>query len=88
MQAHDCQAVSFTFNEPTVFYEFMYDIAARAREAGMRALFPTNGGMNRKPMLALLEVMDAVTVDLKGFTEEFYSRVSFSSLEPGTTMVG
>jgi pyruvate formate lyase activating enzyme len=81
-QAHDCQAVSFTYNEPTVFYEFMVDIAARAKETGMRALFHTNGGMNREPMLALLEVMDAVTVDVKGFTEEFYSRVSSSSLEP------
>jgi pyruvate formate lyase activating enzyme len=81
-QENDCQAVSFTYNEPTVFYEFMYDIATCAKEEGLRALFHTNGGMNREPMLALLEVMDAVTVDLKGFTEEFYSRVSSSSLEP------
>jgi pyruvate formate lyase activating enzyme len=81
-QANGCQAVSFTYNEPTVFYEYMHDIAARAREAGMGALFHTNGGMNREPMLALLEVMDAVTVDLKGFTDEFYRRVSSSSLAP------
>lgn len=81
-QANDCRAVSFTYNEPTVFYEFMYDIAACAKEAGMYALFHTNGGMSREPMLALLDVMDAVTVDLKGFTEEFYSRVCSSSLQP------
>jgi pyruvate-formate lyase-activating enzyme len=42
----------------------------------------TDGGMNREPMLALLEVMDAVTVDLKGFAKEFYERVSSSSLVP------
>jgi pyruvate formate lyase activating enzyme len=81
-QEAGCDAVSFTYNEPTVFYEFMYDIAARAKEAGLWALFHTNGSMNREPMLALLEVMDAVTVDLKAFTEEFYHRVSSSSLEP------
>ena len=81
-QEAGCDAVSFTYNEPTVFYEFMYDIAARAKEAGLWALFHTNGSMNREPMLALLEVMDAVTVDLKAFTEEFYRRVSSSSLEP------
>jgi pyruvate formate lyase activating enzyme len=81
-QEAGCQAVSFTYNEPTVFYEFMYDIAARAREVGLRALFHTNGSMNREPMLALLEVMNAVTVDLKAFTETFYERVSSSRLEP------
>jgi pyruvate formate lyase activating enzyme len=78
----NCRAVSFTYNEPTVFYEFMYDIAARAKEAGLWALCHTNGGMNREPMLALLKLMDGVTVDLKGFTEEFYQRVSESRLAP------
>jgi pyruvate formate lyase activating enzyme len=81
-QEAGCKAVSFTYNEPTVFYEFMYDIAARAKEAGLWALFHTNGGMNQEPMLALLQLMDAVTVDLKGFTEEFYERVSDSRLAP------
>jgi len=77
-----CEAVSFTYNEPTVFYEFMYDIAERAKEKGMWALLHTNGGMNREPMLALLEFMDAVTVDLKAFTEKFYREVSFARLGP------
>ncbi|HIP96020.1 MAG TPA: AmmeMemoRadiSam system radical SAM enzyme [Anaerolineae bacterium] len=77
-----CQAVSFTYNEPTVFYEYMFDIARLARERGLRALFHTNGLLNREPMLALLEVMNAVTVDLKAFTPEFYQRVCSSELEP------
>lgn len=77
-----CDAVSFTYNEPTVFYEFMYDIARLARERGLRSLFHTNGSMNPEPLLALLEHMDAVTVDLKAFTEEFYQRVSSSALWP------
>jgi len=77
-----CDAVSFTYNEPTVFYEFMHDIARLAREQGLRSLFHTNGSMNPEPLLALLEHMDAVTVDLKAFTEEFYQRVSSSALWP------
>lgn len=77
-----CNAVSFTYNERAVFYELMYDIAARARKAGLRALFHTNGGMNREPVLALLELIDAVTVDLKAFTEDFYRQVSSSRLKP------
>jgi pyruvate formate lyase activating enzyme len=77
-----CDAVSFTYNEPTVFYEHMYDVARLAREAGLGTLFHTNGGMNEEPLAALLEHMDAVTVDLKAFTPAFYREVSSSELEP------
>jgi len=77
-----CDAVSFTYNEPTVFYEQMFDTAKLAKEKGLRALFHTNGTMNPEPLFALLEVMDAVTVDLKAFTSEFYQRVSSSELWP------
>jgi len=77
-----CQAVSFTYNEPTVFYEQMYDTARLAKQAGLRALFHTNGTMNPKPLLALLEHMDAIVVDLKAFTPEFYERVCSSELAP------
>ncbi len=77
-----CDAVSFTYNEPTVFYEHMYDVARAAKQAGMGALFHTNGGMNEEPLAALLEYMDAATVDLKAFTPEFYRNVSSSELAP------
>jgi pyruvate formate lyase activating enzyme len=81
-QETGCDAVSFTYNEPTVFYEHMHDVAKVARQAGMGTLFHTNGGMNEEPLAALLEHMDAVTVDLKAFTPEFYEEVSASQLEP------
>ena len=77
-----CDAVSFTYNEPTVFYEYMLDIATLAKEKGLRALFHTNGTLNPEPLFTLLEIMDAVTVDLKAFTPEFYRRISSSRLEP------
>ena len=78
----ECDAVSFTYNEPTVFYEQMFDTAKLAKESGLRALFHTNGSMNPEPLFALLEHMDAVTVDLKAFTDEFYQHVSSSELWP------
>jgi pyruvate formate lyase activating enzyme len=81
-QEMGCDAVSFTYNEPTVFYEHMFDVAKAAKQVGLRALFHTNGGMNEEPLAALLEYMDAVTVDLKAFTPEFYREVSSSELEP------
>lgn len=77
-----CDAVSFTYNEPTVFYEHMFDVVTAARAAGLRTLCHTNGGMNEQPMAALLEYMDAVTVDLKGFRPEFYRALSDAELEP------
>jgi pyruvate formate lyase activating enzyme len=81
-QEKGCHAVSFTYNEPTVFYEHMFDVAKVAKQAGMGALFHTNGGMNEEPLAALLDLMDAVTVDLKAFTRRFYQQVSSSELEP------
>jgi pyruvate formate lyase activating enzyme len=81
-QEMECDAVSFTYNEPTVFYEHMFDVAKAAKRRGMGTLFHTNGGMNEEPLAALLELMDAVTVDLKAFTRQFYQDVSSSELEP------
>ena len=78
----ECDAVSFTYNEPTVFYEHMFDVAREAKRWGLGTLFHSNGGMNEEPLAALLDVMDAVTVDLKAFTPQFYRDVSSSELEP------
>jgi len=77
-----CDAVSFTYNEPTVFYEQMFDTAKLAKENGLKALFHTNGSISAEPLFALLEYMDAVTVDLKAFTQQFYVEISESELEP------
>jgi pyruvate formate lyase activating enzyme len=60
----------------------MFDAAKAAKQAGLGVLFHTNGGMNQEPLAALLEYADAVTVDLKAFTPEFYREVSSSQLEP------
>ena len=77
-----CLSMSFTYNEPTIFYEYMYDIAKLAQEKGLRTYFHTNGTMNPEPLREILKHMDAVCVDLKGFTDEFYEATSNSKLEP------
>jgi len=77
-----CDGVSFTYNEPTVFYDYMFDVARLAKEQGLRTIFHTNGSMEVEPLFALLEHMDAVTVDLKAFTPRFYREVSESELKP------
>ena len=74
-QVSGCTAISFTYNEPTVFYEYMYDIACLAQEAGLRTLCHTNGTLLAASLQQLLSRLDAITVDLKAFTAEFYQRV-------------
>lgn len=75
-------AVSFTYNEPTVFYEYMYDIAALAHETGLRTIMHTNGGMNPRPLRALLRHMDGATVDLKAWSKEFYADICGARRDP------
>ncbi len=79
---YECESVSFTYNEPTVFYEYMYDIARIAKEKGFGVLYHTNGLINEEPLLSLLEHMNAVTVDLKAFNDTFYREVCSSRLNP------
>ncbi|MBM4429584.1 MAG: AmmeMemoRadiSam system radical SAM enzyme [Chloroflexi bacterium] len=81
-QALKCSAVSFTYNEPIAFYEYMYDIASLAKEAGLRVVCHTNGTMLRGSLQQLLEKLDAITVDLKAFSSEFYQRVCSLQLAP------
>lgn len=77
-----CKSISHSINEPTVFYEYMYDIAKEARERGLLNLFHTNGSISPEPLRQLLKYMDGVTVDLKGFTEEFYRETLSAELKP------
>jgi len=77
-----CKSISHSINEPTIFFEYMYDIAGEARDRGLLNLFHTNAGISPEPLRALLKHMDGVVVDLKGFTEEFYQEISSAELEP------
>jgi len=73
--------ISFTYNEPAVFYEYMYDIAALAHEKSLKILWHSNGVMNPGPLKKLLEFTDAVTIDLKGFTDDAYANFG-ATLKP------
>lgn len=74
--------VAFTYNEPIVWFEYMYDIAKLAKQAGLKTVMVTNGFINTYPLNKLLEVIDAFSVDLKAFKEDFYTKVTSSKLEP------
>jgi len=74
--------LSFTYNEPISFYEYVYDIARLAKKKGLRILWHSNGTFQPQSLKELLKYTDAVTIDLKGFTEEFYRNTSSAELEP------
>jgi pyruvate formate lyase activating enzyme len=73
--------MAFTYNEPTVWYEFMLETARLVKAEGMKTAMVTNGFINPEPLAELLPVMDAFNVDLKGFTEPFYHKLG-GHLEP------
>jgi pyruvate formate lyase activating enzyme len=77
-----CIFISCTMNEPTVFYEYMLDIAKLAKERGLLTLFRSNGAMRPEPLRELLKYMDGVSLDLKGFSADFYREILSAELEP------
>lgn len=83
-QRFDCQGVTFTYNEPTIFIEYALDIVHEARKAGLFANFVTNGYMSREAVRAIGPHLDAVSIDFKGSGEPGFLRkyVSAKGNEP------
>ena len=67
--------VAFTYNEPLIGYEFVRECAGLIRAQGQRNVLVTNGFLNPEPFRALLPLIDAMNIDLKGFTSRFYEDV-------------
>ncbi len=74
--------IAFTYNEPTVFTEYLLDIARDAKRAGIRCVMVSCGFMNEAPLTEMTEALDAIKIDLKGFSEDFYRNVSGAELKP------
>ncbi|MEA3560302.1 MAG: AmmeMemoRadiSam system radical SAM enzyme [Candidatus Omnitrophota bacterium] len=77
-----CRIITYTYTEPTVFYEYMLDTAKLARAQGLFNTMHTCGYINPEPLRELCRYMDAVNIDLKGFNENFYSKMSAGRLAP------
>lgn len=74
--------ISFTYSEPTVFYEYMLDIAKLAKEKGLKTTIISNGYINKGPLEKLIPYIDAVKIDLKGFDNKYYEDIVGGRLEP------
>lgn len=74
--------ISFTYSEPTVFYEYMLDIAKIAKQKGLKTTIISNGYINKEPLEKLIPYIDAIKIDLKGFDDKYYQDVVGGRLEP------
>ena len=67
--------IAFTYNEPLVGYEYVLDCSMLAHEQGLKTVVVTNGTICGKSLVELLPYIDAMNIDLKGFTQEFYNAI-------------
>lgn len=67
--------IAFTYNEPLVGYEYVYDCAVLAHENGVKTVLVTNGMICSEPLQKLLPYIDAMNIDLKGFSQNFYKKI-------------
>ena len=77
-----CRSVAFTYNDPVIWAEYAIDTARECRARGIKTVAVTAGYITREARAPFYDVMDAANVDLKGFTEEFYQKLTLSHLEP------
>lgn len=75
-------SISYTYNDPTIFGEYVIDISKIAREEGIKSVMVTAGYIDKDARKDVYKYIDAANVDLKAFTERFYHKITFSHLEP------
>ncbi|MBQ4480229.1 MAG: AmmeMemoRadiSam system radical SAM enzyme [Victivallales bacterium] len=79
---HHCPSISYTYNEPTVFAEYVCDIARLAHAAGLKNVLVSNGYIADAAADELYPLLNAANIDMKGYSEAFYGQMCQASLEP------
>jgi len=77
-----CENIAYTYTEPTIFFEYSYDTACVAHEAGLNNIYITNGYMTTEMLDMISPYLDAVNVDLKAFRDKTYRRIIGARLQP------
>nr|WP_319373768.1 AmmeMemoRadiSam system radical SAM enzyme [uncultured Methanobacterium sp.] len=81
-QDNSCQSISWTYNEPTMWFEYTYDSAKLAHENDLKTVYVTNGYMSSESLDLIAPHLDAANVDLKGMSDKFYRELCQARLEP------
>ncbi len=77
-----CVSMSYTYTEPTIYYEYAYDCAKLAHEKGLKNAFVSNGYTNLQPLEEIQPYLDAANIDLKAFSDDFYQNLCGARLQP------
>ncbi|HJZ65249.1 MAG TPA: AmmeMemoRadiSam system radical SAM enzyme [Candidatus Acidoferrum sp.] len=81
-QKYNCPSLAFTYNEPTIWGEYVVDICREAKKHKLKTVMVTNGYIAREAFHDIYDHIDAANVDLKAFTENFYGRITLTHLQP------
>jgi pyruvate formate lyase activating enzyme len=79
---NDCRSIAYTYSEPAIFYEYMVDTADAGRAAGVKSVVVSGGYINSDPLKELCRHVDAIKIDLKAFTQKFYTEVVNGEIKP------
>jgi pyruvate formate lyase activating enzyme len=79
---NNVKLIAYTYNEPTIFFEYMLDIAKLAKKKGIKNVIVSNGYINPSPLKELCKYIDAANIDIKGITEKFYRQYSRVDIKP------
>ena len=84
MQAiqHGCKSIAYTYTEPTIFYEYAFDVAQLAHDKNIKNIFVTNGFITSEALQKIAPYLDAANVDLKSFSNGFYKKICKAKLPP------
>ncbi|HOU75611.1 MAG TPA: radical SAM protein [Candidatus Dojkabacteria bacterium] len=74
-------SIAYTFNEPTIFFEYTYDTAKLANKKGIKNVYVSNGYYSKEAIDMISPYLDAVNIDLKAFTERFYNKICGAKLD-------
>ena len=74
--------IAYTYNEPFIWYEFLYDTARLAHQEGLKNVLVTNGYVNQKPLEEIIGLIDAMNIDVKSMEESFYQKYCGGKLAP------
>jgi len=77
-----CASIAYTYTEPTIFFEYSYDIAKLAKGSGLSNVYVTNGYMGKEALEKISPYLNAANIDLKSFDESFYRDICKASLQP------
>jgi pyruvate formate lyase activating enzyme len=79
---NSCESISYTYTEPTIYFELAYDTARLAAEAGLKNVFVSNGYITPEALKVIKPYLHAANIDLKGYNDDFYKKVCGARLQP------